>query len=375
MGILDSVTGGQEQEDSPDEDEDLFGEQDEGLGEEGFGEQEDDEWDDEFGGGDDSVIELEERVDELEAEVNDMSSTVSTIKKENEEVSEQLDEIEENVRTLLEIYEMVTRGVNPFADEDSAMAGEGFDLFDTGDQADETSPQGSQVMEAEAEEFFEGDDFEESDFEGDETDQEEEMIEETETGDATFDDLKEQYEDEGEWEENEDEKQEKETDETFEELKEQYEEETELEEVQKDEPSETEPGPEAVPEEDTGEEKQKDEIEKIYDDERIKLESLPRGYASDALIMEWVDFLIRESGVEDAVRSVNYYAEIEWVTDNARDELKSFMLGHPDVEEEDTKIESASPASVQMDDHLESLRYVSRLEGGTDGREVVEHMD
>jgi flagellar protein FlaE/flagellar protein FlaC len=352
MGLLNLITGDQEEDDSTEEEEDFFGEGGEGFEGEEFGDEEGDEWGDGIEEGDESITELEERVEQVEAEVKDISSAVSTIKKENDEVNEQLNDIEENIRSLLEIYEMVTRGVNPFVDEDSSMVGEGFDIFGTTEQADETAPRSGQVAGAEAEEFFEGDDFDEWDIEEDETGREEgneeDVTEKKETGDTTFDDLKEQYE-QGE---------------------------TGSEGTRQQEPSETSPDTKTVSAEGTvSNEEQKDEIERIYDDERVKLESLPRGYASDALIMEWINFLIQGSDVEDAVKSVNYYAEIEWMSEEVRDKLKAFMLGHPEVEKEDTEIESASPSSVDMDHHLEGLRYVSRLEGGTDGREVVEHMD
>lgn len=405
LGFLDGVMEGDEEDEETGgggEEGDLFGEGGGGLDEGGDmggldeGGMDDFDDDGEFGDlgeGDSSVVEVEERVDEIENEVSQMSSTVSTVKRENEEISEQLGDIEENVRTLLEIYEMVTRGVNPFADDSSVSAGDGFDLFDTDEAADEAAPGGDEVMETEAESFFEDDEFdegnelEETEEEGDDMD----MTETDDSGGASFDELKEEYEEGGgdEWEEEEsDEALETEDEEgdgevSFDELKEEYEGEDE---------EETEDEAEAVPppEEETesvetseatdtkaveeAEEEPKDEIEKIYADERIKLEDLPRGYASDALIMEWVNYLIDESGVEDAIRSVNYYSKIEWVSDDAADEMKRFMLGHPEVEEEDVRIDSAAPSSVGMDSHLESLRYVSRLEGGTDGREVVEHM-
>lgn len=141
-----------------------------------------DDFDDDFGGmdgmgdggGGASSTELENRIEDLESEVATVSSTANTVRSENEQISEKVDDVEENVRKLLEIYEMVTRGVNPFVDDVSADAGIGgggadFGLFGEGeDSADEAAEDlGSDIADAEAEEFFEDDAFDD-DFGGEE---------------------------------------------------------------------------------------------------------------------------------------------------------------------------------------------------------------
>jgi flagellar protein FlaE/flagellar protein FlaC len=120
-----------------------------------------DEWDDEFGGGDDDgdTGALAGRIDDLEAEVATLSSTVSTVRSENEEIAAAIADTEEDVRSLLDIYEMVTRGINPFVDEPSAFGddpGQGsFDLFE--DDADEAASLDEDVASADAAGFFDED--------------------------------------------------------------------------------------------------------------------------------------------------------------------------------------------------------------------------
>ena len=149
-----------------------------GLG--GFDEGGDDEFgdfgDDEFGdmdggGGGADTDELQHRLDELENEVGSLSSTVNTVRNENEQISETVDDVEENVRKLLDIYEMVTRGVNPFADDiDGGGLGGGgedsFGLFDGDDEEEKEEELDEDIANADAEGFFdddlvedEGDDF------------------------------------------------------------------------------------------------------------------------------------------------------------------------------------------------------------------------
>lgn len=119
--------------------------------------------DDEFADMDDAsgvdTDELEHRLEEMETEVGSLSSTVSTVRTENEQISESVQDVEENVRKLLDIYEMVTRGVNPFADDIEAGLGGGMDgdssfgLFDDGtDQPDDDIDE--DIVNADAEGFF-----------------------------------------------------------------------------------------------------------------------------------------------------------------------------------------------------------------------------
>ena len=149
-----------------------------------------DEWDDTFeddeGGGTDTG-ELEKRIDDLEAEVASLSSTVSTVRSENEEISGTVGDIEEDVRNLLDIYEMVTRGINPFVDESSgfddvAGGGEGsFGLFDD-DEEEPVEDLDEDVANADADGFFDEDLVEPDD--GGFDDHGDELDDEPDEGDA-----------------------------------------------------------------------------------------------------------------------------------------------------------------------------------------------
>ncbi len=150
-----------------------------GLGDEGFDD-----------GGGAEFDEIEGRIDELENEVGGLSSTVSTVRSENEQIAESVDEVEENVRKLLDIYEMVTRGVNPFADDvDAGMGGGGLDGGDGGsfgifdDDEDEPAEDiDESVVEADAEGFFDDDLVEENGFEEDGLDDDFESEDTDDTG-------------------------------------------------------------------------------------------------------------------------------------------------------------------------------------------------
>ncbi|WEL20724.1 Archaellum protein D/E [Halorhabdus sp. BNX81] len=139
-----------------------------GGGDDDFGEFEDDEFGGMEGGGGADTDELQHRLDELETEVGSLSSTVNTVRNENEQISETVDDVEENVRKLLDIYEMVTRGVNPFADDIDAggLGGPGdesFGLFDDGGDQTEEEDLDEGIANADAEGFFDEDLVEDGD--------------------------------------------------------------------------------------------------------------------------------------------------------------------------------------------------------------------
>jgi len=196
-------------------DDDEEGSGDSGGGDEFGGDDEefDDDFDDEFGSFDDmdggggggagaqdaSVNELEHRIEELETEVSNVASKANTVRSENEQISESVEDVEENVRKLLEIYEMVTRGVNPFVDDVNADAmggggGESFGLFDDdeggGDDAADDDLD-ADITDADADDFFEDDAFEE----GEEMD--EGMDDEMEDLDDDVGGFDEEFDDEG----------------------------------------------------------------------------------------------------------------------------------------------------------------------------------
>jgi len=77
--------------------------------------------------------------------------------------------------------------------------------------------------------------------------------------------------------------------------------------------------------------------------------------------MEWVEFLVEQSTVEEALAAVRYYERIEWIAPRAADELRAILEGHPDA---DGVVEPAEwPAALSMDHHIESLRYIAWLNG------------
>ena len=380
-----------------------------------------DDMDEGFGGmgdeTDESLDELTHRVDELETEVASVSSSMSTVRSENEQISESLEDVEGNIRSLLDIYEMVTRGVNPFVDDVQENAGGSFGLFDNDDRDEATSEVGDEIANADAESFFDDDfddsadddaddgEFDDDEFgdgledDGLEDDEEFDDMDDTDDGDGgmSFEELKAEYDsgeagwDEGDAESSED------AEETVADLglddgefgetgdfddaltaddaagadAEDSESVTAAEEhgdspatATADDVTAVELGAD-VEESDTdgsdheGTTDDPDDAAGATDEppEKPYLTSLPDGYLADLVVLEWLEFLVTEGGTATAIDAIRYYGDIEWIGPDVEDELTTYITGFSAIEPQ-----ASGPLSIRQ--HKESLIYVCQLAEG-----------
>ncbi|WP_241768314.1 flagella accessory protein C [Haloferax sp. ATB1] len=393
-----------------------------------FGDDLDDGFDDDdFGGFDDDnseeLAELEDRVGELENEVSAISSGMNTVREENKQIGETVEELDDTIRKLLDIYEMVTRGINPFVDDAREMGGldgggGSFGLFEA--EAEDEEHLDPEVANADAESFFD-DDFGELDAEegakeaelaaedelveaerespADVLDDDDEAVDEADEADdsgaaggASFDDLKEQYEEGGGWDEEDDaeadevEADDAETDlaDAAVDLEDEFEAVADADEADdpSDEPSEPEHEPE-VEDADGDVRKTLDELEAEYataamakdelsaDDEDDSaaepepspaveesdayLATLPSNYVSEVLVLEWVEHLVEVGGALGASRALRQYREQDWISRAVESELNAH------VGQIAPSVADADGGELRIDDHQTSLAYVCRL--------------
>jgi len=388
-----------------------------------FGDMEEDDG----GAGGAGNAELENRMDELENEVGSLSSTVNTVKSENEQISESVDDIEENIRKLLEVYEMVTRGVNPFVNEDDlgdafdgggggGAAGGGASLFggDDGDGDEEALDE--DVAGADAEDFFDEDlgedEFDDGMGDFDEGGDEfgggmDDFDDDADALDGGMDEFDDSGDDLGDGGDTDDEGK------SFEELKAEYDAgdaDWQGEEADAGEALDApDSGPAGMDGDGTdgalddalgGDAPDADETfgtdgldEDAADDagatttdaaasgpsdgRRPHLDSLPDGYASDVVVMEWLEFLVDQGGVDGAARTIAYYESIGWLGEAAAEDLQTYLGGFGEATAEGLPdpetVEARSPLSVQC--HRTSLRYVSRLSSASMGMDVMDRLD
>ena len=384
-------------------------------------------------GGDDggaALDELEHKVDELENEVGSLSSTVNTVRSENEEISGRVEDVEEDIRNLLDIYEMVTRGINPFVDDaagDFDLGGEGsLGLFDSGDdeEAADAEEVDESIMSADAEGFFDEELAEDNADEFGDDLESEEMSDQTDSGGKTFSELKEEYDSgEAEWADD---------DESFDDMLDEDTDDDELgdfaEEGFEDDTfgddfgdpiengssagspaieTESEPDPEPEPDPDPEPEPELDpetasataehtadgfepedargkasaagSFQFVSSDqlssggEKPYLTALPGDYVGDLVVMEWLEFLVGESTVTDAARAVNYYERIEWIGPDVADQLRSFLSGFGDIDR--NKVDRPGTEHLARNHHIKSLKYIMQLNGTTATSVILDRWD
>ena len=349
-----------------------------------------DDWndDDPFGGEEDDTAELENRLEDLENEVASLSSTVGTVRSENEEISGQVDDMGEDVRSLLDIYEMVTRGINPFVDDvqTGGMGGDlggeaSFGLFDgDDDEGEEEEGLDDDLASADAESFFDedladdgfdddfdaesGDEF--GDFDDDDTTDTETMATEN-GGGKSFSELKDEYESgDADWAD------------------------ADSDGGSADDPvgadgtaeddvfdggdpaplPDSGPAPAETAPVDAGGFEFVEEDDLSAEPGKPYLTELPGDYVGDLLVMEWLEYLVEESNATDAVRAVNYYERVEWVDGDVAERLKAFLSGFGGIDR--NHVDDPGTAHLTLDHHTQSLKYVMQLTDATAESVVID---
>ncbi len=341
-------------------------------------------------GGDEDTSELKNRIEAIENEVADLSSTVNTVQSENEAVSETAQDIEEKVRDLLEIYEMVTRGVNPFVDEtvSGAVGGDidgDFGLFD--DDGNDDGNVDDSIADADAEEFFE-DDFDDPGVNelvdpddvamlNDDSEMEDALDEHDAAMEDALDGADETGGDDGK---------------SFGEIKEEYESGDPGWDVDDpiggDESKEVGASSDPVPEDDSDDLASRDGVDdgtadahgfeddgETVEDDRLHLREFPDGYHADVTALEWLEYLIDVGGTDGARDALSYYVDIGWISPAVEDKLHAFLDGIRVSSADGERHEPGGLVQFDPEDHRRSLGYVAQLAGDSDHAAVPDGLD
>lgn len=89
------------------------------------------------------------------------------------------------------------------------------------------------------------------------------------------------------------------------------------------------------------------------------LDTLPKGYAAEVVVFEWLDYLVNQCGFKMTTDALKYYETVGWTTESVTEELRSYMRGFSEVESFDP--DKPGPFEPEIDDHALSLLYVARL--------------
>ncbi|WP_243645272.1 FlaD/FlaE family flagellar protein [Natrarchaeobius chitinivorans] len=340
--------------------------------------------------------EIESRVEDMENEVGSLASTVNTVQSENENISESLDEIEENIRKLLEVYEMVTQGVNPFVEGDSlndTFGGPGggaqgtgnfggASLFDTDEDDGDDDAVDDDIADAEAEDFLDesvidDDEFgfdDDDDGFDDEFDDGDDEFEDAGTtggddGDLSFDELKSEY-DSGDADWDDDDESDPSDDDLENGVVDAFEGDDDALEDESDDPLEEldDEATSAIDDELAGGDSE-DVLGRTdqsplagpdipWDDgNRPYLESVPSEYDTEFVVMDWLDYLVAAVGLDGAARTIRFYGSIHWISDGVEEYLRTILNGFDGGPE----VADPEPLSSLGVDHARSLWWIQQI--------------
>lgn len=289
-----------------------------------------------------SVDDLEYRIDELESDLERIENGTEATRRSQEDVAESVEELEATVRQLVGVYDQLTNDVNPFADDDS------FGVV--GGDRSEPSTNGTtgETADAVASPAINGASTPETAPTDDEPPARDDSpaLDESSPHDdgsvTSFEDLKRA--------------------------------------TAADAAADAEDAEDTV---DDGAESGSRSSESTAPERTAPaaaapdsadqtagtlLQSLGSGYATDVVVFEWLATLVEDSGPAGALKALDYYESVGWISPDVHESLRS-ALGGPAL---DVDVDPGQPSDVTAGLHAESYDYATQLRvlDDMDGRSV-----
>jgi archaellum component FlaD/FlaE len=267
---------------------------------------------------------MENRVEDVENTVDDVKTSVRKMEEKQDEVSESIDEIDERMRKLVGIYDEVISESNPFSEGNLEDGDENKDGFG--------------VVPGET------DQLEEPDEDAEEAHEHEEAV-------TSYDDLTEEVPgDEGVVEEV---------------IEDPHEGTEEFDEVPRNGGQNgDEPAPANGFDDGNGSAHEAGSTEDVGehplpsgDDDKPFLDGFEPSYAADIIMMEWMSVMTVRSDPAGAMKALDYYESIGWISSDVRNYLET-VVGGPGV---DSHVNPGDVESPGIRDHEMSHGYIKQL--------------
>lgn len=245
----------------------------------------------------DAIEELQYDLDDVEGRVTSNETSVESLRNDQDRMADRLDAVEETNATLLGVYDRLTEDINPFSNGNRDDVGPEDATYGV---MDGSTPDETPVETADA-------------------DDEDEPAEDDDV--VSFDDLKDDL----------------------------GADEADDEPAERDAESERAPEPAAAP---PPVESGPDTPDSPY------LAALAPTYATDVLLMQWMRMLVDTAGPAGALKTLDYYAQINWISPPVKRQLETVLSGAYDVNGERP---SRPPSDLSVEAHSESFEHIQRL--------------
>lgn len=271
------------------------------------------------------VGDLDVRLSELEEDIDSTESSLRTLQSSQQDIADSVEEMNETIRQLAGMYDRIAAQENPFVDGRS----NGADVV--GDQPeDPTLPEGN-TRPTEPEHSQEDDTTERNVHQDD--------------GMVSFEDLRDDGESVGEATTPQPENDERTR------VHETTEPELDSRHERRDDREPSSGSASTTPDEDI-------EHPVAPGGQAPLLEAVPDGYAGEMLVMEWLAMLMDQSGPAGALRAVEHYEDVGWISADTRDRLVD-VIGGPAL---DVFVDPRAPRELSAQEHADSYGYLQVIQ-------------
>lgn len=91
------------------------------------------------------------------------------------------------------------------------------------------------------------------------------------------------------------------------------------------------------------------------------LESIPDGFTSDLITIEWLEHIRRSATTEESIATVKYYENISWISPSVAEYLEEILISLDSPRVKTHEATSIEEISLTAADHLKSLHYIGEL--------------
>ena len=108
------------------------------------------------------------------------------------------------------------------------------------------------------------------------------------------------------------------------------------------------------------------------------LQSIPSNPESIIVLMNWLQYLVNRCGHENLADVLDYYVEVDWITDDVKISLLEYSTGITEGKNSETdssKKSEEKSSNLPSKDHIQSYMYIQRLKGKKVEKHFVERIN
>ncbi len=110
-----------------------------------------------------------------------------------------------------------------------------------------------------------------------------------------------------------------------------------------------------------------------------KLHDIPEDVVSIMISLKWLEFLIEKVGLSNMSKVLEFYCDLNWISENALSRLMRYSKGTKPSSDSDRTHDGNSDGKMEEKlsarDHIMSLLFIERLRGNRISQDVLEQLE